>query len=97
MKTITAIIALFATPTPAVVSYQEKQAAAHAAYNAWYTENEAKNEALRLESWFQERNRTSNTQANIDANDRRLRSTYQWVGGVWKCVGYKNESCIIRK
>ncbi len=97
MKTIAAIIALFATPTPAIVSYQEKQKQAHAEWDAWNQAKTAQNEARGLESWFVERDRTSKTQANIDANDRRLRSTYQWVGGVWKCVGMKNESCIIRK
>jgi hypothetical protein len=95
-KFIAVIAAAFTTTTPAP-SYQEKQAQAHAEWDAWNQEKQAKNEIRGLESWFIERNRTSNTQAWIDNNDRRLRSTYQWVNGVWKLVGYKNESCIIRK
>ena len=101
MKTIAncvaAIAALFANPTPALPSYQERQAAAHQAYNTWYAENEAKHEALRLESWFAETNRIANTQKNIDAHNKSARSIHTWVNGAWKCVGYKTESCIISK
>lgn len=95
MKIIAAIIAAFATPTPAIVSYQERQAKAHAEYNAWYEANEAKHETLRLESWFTENNRVSGIQKDIDARNARTRAIYAWVAGEWKCVGRKDKSCIV--
>ena len=94
---VKAIIAAFATPTPAIVSYQERQAKAHAEYEAWYKAKEEKAEIARLESWFQETNRVSLCQANIDANEFRARAIYTWVDGTWKCIGRRNESCLIRK
>jgi hypothetical protein len=91
------VIAAFATPTPAIEAYEARQAKAHAEWNAWNQEKQAKNEILGLESWFIERNRITGTQANIDTNDRIARSKFAWVAGEWKLVGYKSEACIIRK
>lgn len=96
MKTIAAIIAAFTPPHPHP-SYQERQASAHAEYNAWYTENAALAEQLGLDSWHEERARIARVQKSIDANNKSARSVYCWCGGTWKRVGFKNESCIIRK
>ena len=98
MKKFIALIAvIFAQPVDAAVAYQERQAKAHAEYDAWYTAKEEKAEVARLESWFQENNRVSLCQKNIDKNEYQARAIYTWVGGVWKCVGRRNESCLIRK
>lgn len=96
-KFLTLLAVIFAEPVPAAVAYQQRQQEAHAAYDAWYKAKEEKAEIARLESWFTENNRVSLCQANIDANEFRARAIYTWVAGQWKCVGRRNESCLIRK